>query len=206
MSLAFNFFRRPRRMIRRRYAGAGVPRPLRFRDGQELSLMGKTFSINVTEGNGSTSRVRMANGRVEISLANGLGNRERGRHIDLLARRAISRCVLPDLALRVGELNASHFGFELGPVRIKDQLTRWGSYSRGTNTLSLNFRLLLAPPGILDYVIVHELAHIKELNHSREFWGLVGRTVPDYKERRKWLRRNGGKLVLPKPAAQGLNK
>ena len=63
--------------------------------------------------------------------------------------------------MRVTELNNAHFGFELGNVKVKDQSTRWGSYSKRTNCIYLNFRLLSAPPEVLDYVIVHELAHVK---------------------------------------------
>jgi hypothetical protein len=205
MSVAFSFWRR-RVRVRRRRSGAGAPRPLRFRDGQELSLMGRDFVIGVSEGSGGSSRVRLSDGRIEIALAQGLGPRERNRHVNALARRAISRCVLPDLALRVGALNSSHFGFELGPVRLKDQLTRWGSYSKATNSIAINFRLLFAPPEILDYVIVHELAHMRELNHSRSFWSLVGAAVPEYKARRKWLRENGGRLVPPKPGSREQRK
>ena len=192
---------RMRRVRVRRY-GTGAPALLKFRDGQELSLLGHNFAVSVSEGSGSSSRVRLSNGRVDIALAQGLSARDRNRHVSALARKAMSRCVLPDLALRVNALNSSHFGFELGPVRIKDQRTRWGSYSRRTNTISIPFRLLVAPPEILDYVIVHELAHVKELNHSRGFWNLVGTAVPEYRERRKWLRENGGRLAPPKPAAK----
>jgi predicted metal-dependent hydrolase len=192
---------RTRRTRVRRY-GSGAPSPLRFRDGQELSLLGRNFAIGVSEGSGSASRVRLVNERIEIALAQGLGARDRNSHVSALARRAISKRIQPELALRVGALNSSHFGFELGPVRIKDQRTRWGSYSKATNTISLNFRLLFAPPEILDYVIVHELAHIRELNHSRRFWNLVGTAIPEYRQRRKWLRENGGRLAPPKPKAR----
>ena len=55
---------------------------------------------------------------------------------------------------------------------------------------------MLAPPAVLDYVVVHELCHIKHMNHSKEFWELVGSILPDYKERRKWLKEHGNELYL----------
>jgi hypothetical protein len=190
----FSFGRRRRRGARRVYSRVGVPQPIHFRDGQELSLLGRNFTIRIAEGTGATSRVRTAEGVVSITLADALNQRQRKKHISALSRRAISASVLPDLRSRVEGLNARHFNFELGGVRIKDQLTRWGSYSKRTNTIYLNFRLLFAPEDVLDYVIVHELAHIRELNHSKEFWSLVGGAVPDFKARKKWLRENGGRL------------
>ncbi len=80
-------------------------------------------------------------------------------------------------------------------ITIRDQKTRWGSCS-GRGTLSFNWRLILAPPEILDYVVVHELCHLTHMNHSKEFWGFVGSVIPDYKIRRKWLKENGHTLRL----------
>ncbi|WMC92889.1 M48 family metallopeptidase [Kineothrix sp. MB12-C1] len=80
-------------------------------------------------------------------------------------------------------------------ITIRDQKTRWGSCS-SKGSLSFNWRLMLAPPGILDYVIVHELCHLIHMNHSQEFWKCVGDILPDYKERRKWLKDHGNELTL----------
>ena len=80
-------------------------------------------------------------------------------------------------------------------ITIRDQKTRWGSCSE-RGTLSFNWRLILAPPEILDYVVVHELCHLTHMNHSKEFWSMVSNTIPDYKEKRKWLKENGHTLRL----------
>ncbi len=76
----------------------------------------------------------------------------------------------------------------LKPVRIavKDQASRWGSCST-TGVLSFSWRLILAPPAILDYVAAHEVAHLAEMNHGPRFWALVKRTVPQLDEARRWL-------------------
>jgi predicted metal-dependent hydrolase len=81
-------------------------------------------------------------------------------------------------------------------LAIRNQRTRWGSCST-TGALSFNWRLLLAPEAVLDYVVWHEVCHLVVMDHSRRFWALVERHVPDYREPRRWLRRNGTALVLP---------
>lgn len=80
-------------------------------------------------------------------------------------------------------------------VRIKDQKRRWGSCSSKGN-LNFNWRVVMAPLPVLDYVIVHELCHLIHLNHSKEFWSLVESVLPDYKERREWLKKNGASMTL----------
>lgn len=72
-------------------------------------------------------------------------------------------------------------------VSIRNQSTRWGSCSRNGN-LSFNYRLLFLPPHLCDYVIVHELCHLREMNHSSKFWALVALTFPDYKKLRQEMR------------------
>ena len=80
-------------------------------------------------------------------------------------------------------------------ISIRDQKTRWGSCSSKGN-LSFSWRLILAPPKVLDYVVVHELCHRREMNHSPRFWALVESIIPDYKTHRKWLKENGEKLTI----------
>lgn len=84
---------------------------------------------------------------------------------------------------------------EVGDVEIRNQQTRWGSCSTN-GTLSLNWRLLFAPPEIVDYVLVHELAHLREHNHSDPFWALVAEQDPEWENHRNWLRENAAKLIF----------
>jgi predicted metal-dependent hydrolase len=83
-------------------------------------------------------------------------------------------------------------------LSIRNQRTRWGSCS-ASGAMSFNWRLLLAPEPILDYVVWHEACHLVVMDHSRRFWSLVERHVPAYREPRRWLRQNGAALVLPAP-------
>ena len=80
-------------------------------------------------------------------------------------------------------------------VFIKGQKTRWGSCSKQRN-LSFNWRLVMAPLPVIDYVVAHELAHLVEMNHSRKFWALVEQIYPGYSLHRAWLKENGRLLTL----------
>lgn len=87
---------------------------------------------------------------------------------------------------------AARMGVTYGKISIREQKTRWGSCSAKGN-LNFNWKLALMPEEISDYLVVHELAHRVEMNHSPAFWKVVEREIPDYKERRIWLRKNGAK-------------
>ena len=80
-----------------------------------------------------------------------------------------------------------YYGFQLGRVSIKDHRSVWGSCSSKGN-LNFNYRLLFLPPVLADFVIVHELCHLKEPNHSASFWELVAQTFPDWRDHRRQLR------------------
>lgn len=80
------------------------------------------------------------------------------------------------------------YGFEYKRISIRNQGTRWGSCSRQKN-LNFNYKVALLPPQIADYIFVHELCHVVEMNHSRKFWAQVERTIPNWKELRRELRR-----------------
>lgn len=90
---------------------------------------------------------------------------------------------------------AERMGVTPSKVAVREQKTLWGSCS-GKDSININWKLVMAPPPILDYVLVHELAHIRQKNHSKAFWSLVAAVLPDYSERSRWLRENGVKLIV----------
>lgn len=93
---------------------------------------------------------------------------------------------------RVKELASEHW-FEYNNIRITGAEWRWGSCSSKRN-LSFSFRLILTPLEVIDYVIIHELSHLKHMNHSRAFWNEVRSMMSDYKEKEKWLKVHGASL------------
>lgn len=91
-------------------------------------------------------------------------------------------------------LYAEKMQVSYGRITIRDQKTRWGSCSAAGN-LNFNWRLILAPEEVLDYVVIHELAHRKEMNHSAAFWKIVEGEMPYYRTQRNWLKKNGSFLM-----------
>ncbi|MCF6277134.1 MAG: M48 family metallopeptidase [Anaerolineales bacterium] len=91
---------------------------------------------------------------------------------------------------------AGKYHFDYAKIRLSSARTRWGSCSTRGN-INLTWRLVMTPPQIIDYVVVHELCHLREHNHSQAFWAQVAAILPDYKLRRQWLRENGWKFHWP---------
>ena len=168
----------------------------------------KTLSIRITrEGNLEIrAPLRMPKGEIEAFLkekaqwieihrakvleeyAQGLEAPLSEEEIYALAEQM--RQALPELLDR----HAASMGVTFGRVTIRCQRTRWGSCS-GKGNLNFNCLLMLAPMEVLDYVVVHELAHRKQMNHSALFWQEVVRECPDYKKSLLWLKDNGGTLL-----------
>jgi len=107
-------------------------------------------------------------------------------------KQALSRRALMRVRERLGEY-APKIGVEFGRVAIRDQKSRWGSCSAKKN-LNFNWKLIMAPPEALDYVVIHELCHLIEFNHSARFWGLVEKQMPEYEAWKKWLKAHGSEL------------
>jgi predicted metal-dependent hydrolase len=92
------------------------------------------------------------------------------------------------IAERVADLSV-RYDLHPGQITIRNQKTRWGSCS-SSKTLSFNWRMIMLPQEVMDYIVIHELSHMEEPNHSRRFWSLVASRCPEYKIQRSWLKRN----------------
>ena len=108
------------------------------------------------------------------------------REVELRKRAA------EQLIPRLHDLAAQH-GLTVTRATIRNQRTRWGSCSR-RGAIALNYRLMLMPPWVADYVLIHELMHLREQNHGRRFWRHVAQACPEFREAERWLRTNGRTL------------
>ena len=152
--------------------------------GQEIPLL-------IHEAPGGKIRVAVDEA-VRISLPEGLGATR-----DEIALRAFytwTRHWLRDRVAVLADRHAPRFGLQAREIRVKRMKTRWGSCGP-RNDININWLLALAPEPVLEYVVVHELCHIRERNHSLAFWSLVARHLPGYMAERRWLKSHGGDLM-----------
>lgn len=110
-------------------------------------------------------------------------------HLTEAQVKELARKALEYIPSRV-EYYAPIVGVDYNRITIRNQKTRWGSCSSKGN-LNFNCFLMMAPPDVIDYVVVHELCHRKQMNHSKEFWDEVASVCPEYKEARNWLKEHG---------------
>jgi predicted metal-dependent hydrolase len=153
--------------------------------GTEIFLRGETHLLQI-EDQGNRHFILAGPERIPI--------KDPGSNLRPLVHAWFQKLAKVELPPRVGELAAEH-GLSVLKVTVRNQSTRWGSCSTRGN-ISLNWRLIQTPENVRDYIILHELMHLKEMNHSPRFWTLVEKVCPTYRESESWLKVNGPKLGL----------
>jgi predicted metal-dependent hydrolase len=177
---AWNFARRNTEWIHRRIEQylAQPPRPVVWGYGTEILFRDDIFQL-VIRANQSSNTVEFADQRVNVSLDADVRCSVE-QHQWNLARR--------ELTARTAQLATQH-DLSVSRITIRNQRSRWGSCSR-RGTISLNWRLIQAPAYVRDYIILHELMHLREHNHSDRFWKQVEAVCPDYEVAEKWLKQH----------------
>jgi predicted metal-dependent hydrolase len=157
----------------------------RFEPGATFPYLGQPCEVIVEQ-------------RPSSSITEGAFRLARHQVADTSIKRALETVYRRQARQRF-ERRADHYAAEMGieyeRIEIRNQRTKWGSCS-ATGTLGLNWRLMMAPPEIGDYIVVHELAHLRENNHSEAFWSIVSEYVPSYREHEEWLEQNSVKLIF----------
>lgn len=162
-----------------------------YRSGDFVQVGQKRYQLFLEPEKRTTSSAKLFPGNtIVLQLNDALNGQERQKTIKTLLSRVIAKDALPGIQKRVAELNALHFRQPIRQIRLSYQHSKWGSCSSLGN-VNLSTRLLFAPDAVIDYVIIHELAHLLEMNHSSRFWELVRQAMPDYKLHEKWLREHG---------------
>lgn len=174
-------------------------RPKQFVEGELFLYLGQSYPLSILDG--AAAGLRAAKGRPALCLEGGRfllegGVAPQAREVFEGWYREQARQVI---TARVKYFAAQH-GFEYGKIRITGAKTRWGSCS-SHGTLSFTWRLVMAPPAAVDYVVVHELAHQRVQNHSAAFWEVVAGLMPNYAQQRAWFRQHGQTLTLEGTAA-----
>ncbi len=155
----------------------------------QISIQNKSYTVEVSNKKFSKARVITTEDKVIIFLSD-----QDNINPKVLLNKWIRDYAKKLIIKRVEDL-AAEYNFAYNKISIREQSTRWGSCSSQKN-LNFNWKLILAPPYILDYVIIHELAHTIQLNHSAAFWKIVEDIYPNYRECRQWLRKHGETLNI----------
>lgn len=160
------------------------PAPRQYVPGEMFMYLGKIYSLELVKGQGQPLLFD--------------GNFKLAQSAQVDARQAFE-CWYREQAKRIVhervDFYARQYGFQYKKIGITSARTRWGSCS-ADGSLNFSWRLMLAPIEAVDYVVVHELVHTVVHDHSKRFWNKVKEILPDYQERRKWLRQNGQTLLL----------
>lgn len=163
-----------------------LPQPLILQDGNQVPVRGIDHVIVHVGHQRGTVRLLEEHEKRSL-LVSGEEHHIQRRVIDWLKKEARS-----DLQQAV-EHHAAYLNVKPAAIRIKDTKSRWGSCS-SSRVLSFSWRVIMAPPFVLDYLAAHEVAHLREMNHSDRFWSLVKETCPDFEKGKAWLRLNGKHL------------
>lgn len=161
------------------------PPPKRYQDGETFLFLGQAFPLEIIP----RQRAALTFDGAIFRLAKSALPKAEEAFI-----RWYKGQVLSYLVQHVPALAVKH-GFRYQKIRISSARTRWGSCST-KGTLSFTWRLVMAPPEVVDYVILHELVHTQVRNHSKTFWSRLGEIMPDYKKHVSWLKQNGKFLTI----------
>lgn len=165
-----------------------------YENGEFLRVFGKDFKLLIFRENRKGLTGKMVGSKyIEVKVPKDAEELLVQEALGKLLSRVFSSHFLKDIKKRVEHYNREFFQEEIVAVRLKNNQSNWGSCSSKKN-INLSSRLLFAPLDVLDYVIVHELAHLKEMNHSPRFWKIVRDVMPNYKEKEDWLDKHGHTL------------
>ena len=163
------------------------PKP-KYLDGDTFYYFGEPLTLQLIPSYLNKPIVRVHDDKMQISVYRYISKSEGVKMIKKAIQEFYKNKASETIHDRLEYFN-QHYQFHYNRVTFRNQKTRWGSCS-GKKNLNFNWRLIMAPIQIIDYVVVHEMCHLKQMNHSKKYWELVAQRIPNYKETRKWLRKN----------------
>ncbi|MDN3436490.1 SprT family zinc-dependent metalloprotease [Planococcus sp. APC 3900] len=167
---------------------------LQFRSGEKLPYLGRYYRLKVTKNSALSASLHFSKGRFEATVPEELSVDEQRAQLYPLYKQWIQ-----EKGQSFAEKRIQRFIQRLGRapsgVAVRSMEKRWGSCTPQQKIL-LNWRIFLAPVTMVDYVLAHEVAHLKEMNHTYVYWETLRMLIPDYEERKEWLRINGNQLYI----------
>ena len=170
-------------------ATAIISKPKEYVDGEAFAYLGRNYRLKCA--NGTEESVKLKSGYLNVTTKNGKRNSE---HIKAAIEQWYRTKALSRLIDKTKRYSAI-LKVEPTSINLKDYKAMWGSCSP-KGVVSYNWRIILAPHKIVDYIVVHELCHLIEPNHSSKYWKQVRSVIPDYENSKEWLKNNGSSLLI----------
>lgn len=167
-------------------------KPKEYVSGESFSYLGRNYRLKIVKG--EPDQVKLANGRFYVHIPDGASPNEREQVVVSSLANWYQEHALERL-LEKSERLSKLIDHCPSSVAVKAYKSRWGSCT-SKGIVCFNWKIIMAPHSIVDYVVVHELCHLVHHNHSKEYWKLVERVMPDFRERKEWLRVNGRGLDI----------
>lgn len=167
-------------------------RPKSYQSGDLLTIGTRTYKLVINYLDRKTHSGQLEGDSIVLNLSQSDTPEHLEKSIQHLLSRVVAQDFLPEISQRVAAINEKYFHKKIKGVKLKYNHASWGSCSTN-GFINLSTRLLFAPSDVIDYVIIHELAHLIEFNHSPRFWKIVKSVMSDYKAKEKWLKDHGGK-------------
>ncbi len=164
----------------------------KYNDGDKLQLGNEEYLLQISFSEKQSSSAKAIGNTFYLTVSSVLPKEAQQEHISVLLSRLIAQKKKLYLESKIHHLNERYFHFKFKKIFLKYNISNWGSCSHSDN-INISTRTLFAPEEVIDYVCIHELAHLQERNHSSEFWKLVEKAMPEYEEKRKWLKDNSDK-------------
>lgn len=165
--------------------------PKIYRGGEVLTVGKRQYVLDIVSEERGSHIGKLIGNTIALRLSSRASEAQRSKAVRTLLSRIVAGDFQAEIEQRVFSWNRRTFNRPIKGIFLKYNHSNWGSCSRNGN-VNLSTRLLFAPEEVQDYVILHELAHLVELNHSDRFWSLIETFMPDYREREKWLNKHGG--------------
>lgn len=173
-----------------------VPRYRKFQDQEPLELYDKSYTLAIRISNTSDKAlVAVKSESLQFVLPSALNEEDQHSIISKLLAKKLGRLYKAKIWEKLESFNSLHRFGELKSLSMKNNSSNWGSCSSKGN-INISVRLLLAPEKVVDYVLIHELAHLKEQNHSAKYWQIVSAACPDYKKHEQWLKTNAKNCII----------
>lgn len=184
-------------LARLRRAHDAHPGAEHLEDGAHIPLRGRPTLLRLIPHGRARVQIGFERDEVRVRVPADLGRDAAEATVTAALVRALRTQARADAEAAIGRFGPPH-GLVPRALRIRDARSLWGSCT-ARGDVHVNWRLVLAPPPVLDYVVVHELCHLRERHHQPAFWRLVAEIMPDYARERAWLRQHGALLTLTRP-------